>query len=177
MQELFCFAVFLLSFSWAHTCPLIRTWLKCLVRGSSAGLGIMMLQFSVQQCFSTAINTFCGTGTSSAFVCNLKCAMDESSITACSQFCAYPESFLCSMVKWGGILAFHQYADLAFFFLILCVVKVWHQGLFPAITFGLFSITTRKKMLLCCCLSYVKHRKNLRKRTQNNFPIPWIPAV
>lgn len=55
------------------------------------------------------------------------------------------ESFLSIMVTLGEILAFHQYTDLAFFFLILCVVKVWHQGPFPAIRFGLFSITTRKK--------------------------------
>lgn len=66
------------------------------------------------------------------------------------------ESFLCSMVKLGGILAFHQYADLAFFFLILCVVKVWHLGFFPAIRFGLFSITTRKKIVTVLLLELCK---------------------
>lgn len=42
------------------------------------------------------------------------------------------ESFLCSMVELGGILAFHHYADVAFFFLIVCVVKVWRLGFFPS---------------------------------------------
>lgn len=57
------------------------------------------------------------------------------------------KSFLCSMVKLGGMLAVHEYTGLAFFFLILCVMEVWHLGLSPAIRIGPFSRTTKKELL------------------------------
>jgi len=40
------------------------------------------------------------------------------------------ESFLCSMVELGGVLAFHHCTGLAFF-VIFCVMRVWHMGLSP----------------------------------------------
>lgn len=57
------------------------------------------------------------------------------------------KSFLCSVVKLEGMLACHEYTGLAFFFLILCVMKVWHLGLSPAIRFGPFSGRTKEELL------------------------------